>query len=76
MSDTPVKITVKNNGSLRVEGGTFEIYDAEGKMFSLAGRTAVSICRCGHSQKQPFCDGSHAACDFKSEVKAFDLPPK
>ena len=76
MSDSNVKITIKNNGPIRVEGGAFELCDAEGKVFALNGRTAVSICRCGHSQKQPFCDGSHGACEFKSEVKAFDLPPK
>ncbi len=22
-------------------------------------------CSCGHSQKQPFCDGSHAGTDFE-----------
>lgn len=76
MSDSKVKITIKNNGPIRVEGGAFELCDAEGKVFNLSGRAAVSICRCGHSQKQPFCDGSHSGCEFKSEVQAFDLPPK
>lgn len=76
MSDSKVIITIKNNGPLRVEGTGFEIRDAAGKAFDLGGRTAVSICRCGASKKQPFCDGSHGECQFKSEVTAYDLPPK
>jgi CDGSH-type Zn-finger protein len=76
MSDNKVIITIKNNGSIRVEGTNFEIRDAAGGVFNLNGREVVSICRCGASQKQPFCDGSHSACGFKSEVTAFELPPK
>jgi CDGSH-type Zn-finger protein len=76
MSDEKVIITVKNNGPLRVEGGAFEIRDAAGGVFHLGGRTAVSICRCGASKKQPFCDGSHGECKFDSQVTAYDLPPK
>lgn len=68
------KITVKNNGSLRIEGD-FVICDAEGNAFDLAGRTAISLCRCGHSQNKPFCDSSHKRVGFQSEVKAFALPP-
>lgn len=68
------KITVKNNGSLRIEGD-FCIVDAEGKEFGLAGRTAISLCRCGHSQNKPFCDASHKTAGFQSECKARDLPP-
>jgi CDGSH-type Zn-finger protein len=69
------KITVRNNGPYRIEGD-FTIYDQEGKAFGLAGRTAVSLCRCGHSENKPFCDGSHSRVGFKSEVKARELPPQ
>ena len=67
------KITVNNNGPLRVEGD-FEILDPTGKAFGLAGRTVVSLCRCGHSETKPFCDGSHKKVGFQSEVQARDLP--
>jgi CDGSH-type Zn-finger protein len=67
------KITVLNNGSLRVEGD-FEIVDQDGKTFGLAGRTKLSLCRCGQSAKKPFCDGSHKSCAFDSMVVAYDLP--
>ena len=32
------KITVKNNGSIRVEG-EFELFDIDGNKFDLSGRT-------------------------------------
>ena len=67
------KITVMNNGSLRVEGD-FEIVDQEGKTFGLAGRTRLSLCRCGQSSNKPFCDGTHKTCGFSSQLVAFDLP--
>jgi CDGSH-type Zn-finger protein len=67
------KITVMHNGSLRVEGD-FEIVDQEGKAFGLAGRTRLSLCRCGQSSNKPFCDGTHKTCGFSSQVLAFDLP--
>jgi CDGSH-type Zn-finger protein len=68
------RITVMNNGSLRVEGD-FEIVDVEGRPFGLSGRTRVSLCRCGHSSNKPFCDSTHKTCGFDSVVVAFDLPP-
>ena len=67
------KITVNNNGSIRVEGD-FEIVDPEGKNFGLAGRTTVSLCRCGHSASKPFCDGSHKTQGFFDSVVARELP--
>jgi CDGSH-type Zn-finger protein len=68
------KIVPTNNGPLRVEGD-FEIVDPQGKAFGLGGRTAVSLCRCGHSANKPFCDGTHKTIGFQSEVQARDLPP-
>jgi CDGSH-type Zn-finger protein len=68
------KITVKNNGSLRIEG-EIEIYDDAGNKYDLAGRTVIGLCRCGQSNNKPFCDGSHARCGFESQVVATVLPP-
>jgi CDGSH-type Zn-finger protein len=68
------KIVVRDDGSLRVEGD-FEIVDQAGKPFGLGGRTAVSLCRCGHSATKPFCDGAHKRLNFQSVIEAHDLPP-
>jgi CDGSH-type Zn-finger protein len=68
------RITVNNNGPIRVEGD-FEIVDPEGRPFGLAGRTIISLCRCGHSANKPFCDGSHKTSGFVDAVAARDLPP-
>ena len=70
---TATKIIVNSNGSYRVEGD-FEIVDPEGKPFGLAGRTAIGLCRCGHSANKPFCDGSHKANGFVDAVVARELP--
>ena len=68
------KLTVFNNGSVRVEGD-FEILDQDGKPFGLAGRTRISLCRCGQSKTKPFCDGSHKGTGLESAIRAFDLEP-
>ena len=67
-------ITIRNNGSIRVEGD-FTLLDQDGKAFDLAGRTTISLCRCGQSSNKPFCDSSHKACAFDSIVVARTLPP-
>jgi CDGSH-type Zn-finger protein len=68
------RITVRDNGSLRIEGD-FEIVDQEGRPFGLAGRSKVGLCRCGRSERKPFCDGTHKTCGFTSQVVAYDLEP-
>jgi CDGSH-type Zn-finger protein len=70
----PAKITPLNNGPLRIEG-EFEIVDPAGAAFGLGGRTAISLCRCGHSENKPFCDGSHRRVGFSHQVAARELPP-
>ena len=68
------KITVNDNGSLRIEGD-FEIVDKTGARYDLAGRETISVCRCGLSKNKPFCDGSHKN-HFEHNAVAFALPPK
>jgi CDGSH-type Zn-finger protein len=68
------KITINNNGSIKIEG-EFTIHDQEGKAFDLAGRSTIGLCRCGHSQNKPFCDGSHRTSGFESLCPARELPP-
>jgi CDGSH-type Zn-finger protein len=67
------KVTVLNNGPLRIEGD-FEIVDVQGRPYGLAGRKAITLCRCGQSQNKPFCDASHKQCAFESQCEARDLP--
>lgn len=72
MSD--VKVTVRNDGPLRIEGN-ITLVDQNGDAFGLGGRTTIGLCRCGHSKNKPFCDGSHAGVGFNSVCPARDLPP-
>ncbi|HEY2325813.1 MAG TPA: CDGSH iron-sulfur domain-containing protein [Thermoanaerobaculia bacterium] len=71
-----MKITVQKNGPLRIEGDDILIQDPEQAAYGLAGRTVVSLCRCGHSNNKPFCDGSHNHHGFQDDPHARELPPK
>jgi CDGSH-type Zn-finger protein len=70
----PAKITINPNGPIRVEG-EFTITDADGNAFGLGGRSVIGLCRCGHSENKPFCDGAHRHQGFQSLCPARDLPP-
>lgn len=72
MSD---EITVNDNGPLRVTGENIVLKDGKGNVYVLAGRTTISLCRCGQSGNKPFCDGSHNKTGFQSVVAATTLPP-
>ncbi len=72
--DEPVTVVCNPNGPLRVTGNII-IKDGQGKEFGLGGRTTISLCRCGHAQNKPFCDGSHGRNGFQSVVEARELPP-
>jgi CDGSH-type Zn-finger protein len=67
------KVTVFNNAPLVLEG-EFTIHDQSGAEYGLAGRTKISLCRCGLSENKPFCDGKHKGA-FASECAARELPP-
>ncbi len=55
MNDT-TKVKVTPGGPLLIEGN-FNIKGVDGNMLSSADK--VYLCRCGKSEKKPFCDGSH-----------------
>lgn len=62
-----VKIRMRPNGPLVVEGA-FQLFDSRGAEFSVpADKPAIALCRCGHSNNRPFCDGSHRTCGFESD---------
>jgi CDGSH-type Zn-finger protein len=70
----PAKVNIADHGPIRIEG-EFTIVDAKGNTFGLGGRSIIGLCRCGHSENKPFCDGSHRKQGFQSECAARDLPP-
>ena len=69
-----LKMTVRNNGPLRIEGDGIALYDEAGRPWGLAGRSVLSLCRCGHSANKPFCDGAHNRHGFASACEAGELP--
>ena len=55
----------------RFVGLSLRITDHQGKEFPVpGGKRAVALCRCGHSQNRPFCDGSHKSCGFDAAETA------
>jgi CDGSH-type Zn-finger protein len=65
MSD-PLVIRCRESGPYVIEGPV-KIVDHLGNEFALpTGKDKVALCRCGHSQTKPFCDGSHRSCGFQA----------
>lgn len=65
-----ITVRCRLNGPLIVEGPV-KILDHQGNPFPLpTDKPSVALCRCGHSQRRPFCDGSHRQCGFKAEESA------
>ena len=60
------RVTCLKNGPYEITGD-LSITDANGKVVSQSGVATYHLCRCGGSQKKPFCDGTHAKIHFKSE---------
>ena len=54
-------ITVKNNAMYSIKGAV-TIFSRDG--LSKTTRTKAALCRCGHSDKKPFCDAKHKTCGF------------
>ncbi len=58
------KITPYRNGPYLVRGPV-AIVDQDGNTIETK-RRVVALCRCGHSQNRPFCDGTHKAIGFRA----------
>jgi CDGSH-type Zn-finger protein/uncharacterized Fe-S cluster protein YjdI len=61
--DGPLAIDPLTDGPLQVRGN-MEIISGTGRV--VARMESARLCRCGHSNTKPFCDGSHARVGFKS----------
>jgi CDGSH-type Zn-finger protein len=66
---TEVVITVRENGPYRVTGPV-RIVDIDGNEYDLAGKSKISLCRCGGSVTKPFCDGTHSKIGFAAAERA------
>lgn len=65
-----VTIRLRDDGPLVITGDVM-VVDADGNSFELPGeKPALALCRCGHSEHRPFCDGAHKRCGFKASDRA------
>ena len=74
MADVTIK--VRDSGPFLVEGPV-TVIDAEGNKFEIpAGKPSIALCRCGQSQRKPFCDGTHKTCGFVAAERAPKIEPQ
>ena len=59
------------NGPLMVRG-ELEVRDARGNLFKAGPR--FTLCRCGASNNQPFCDLSHRQMEFRDNPRVVSVP--
>lgn len=63
------------------ENGPYVLDLPEGTPFRLNGeemrleRAKLALCRCGHSTRKPFCDGSHKEKGFQAEAGELAVEP-
>ncbi len=58
-------IRCRENGPLVVPAKMVRVIDHLGNEFSLpTDKENLALCRCGHSQNKPFCDGAHKTVGF------------
>ena len=58
----PIVISV--SGKVRINvGGKEEVKETK----------VIALCRCGHSNNKPFCDGSHAKAGFEAEEGEIEI---
>lgn len=67
MGEDAVTIQPSKNGPYLVRGGV-RLINSEGREIPVPGKASVvALCRCGHSNNKPFCDGSHQKVGFQAD---------
>jgi CDGSH-type Zn-finger protein len=70
----PIVIRARENGPLLVQVPV-KIIDHLGNEFPIApGKDVIALCRCGHSNNKPFCDGSHKQFGFVAPAAPVPAP--
>jgi CDGSH-type Zn-finger protein len=62
-------IKVRLNGPYLVDGDDVTLIDWNGNPYEIPKRP-FAMCRCGHSTKKPFCDGTHSKIGFQAAEAA------
>ena len=64
-----IQVQVRDDGPYLIRGSDIEVLDADGNALPYEGN-AVALCRCGHSDNKPFCDGTHRPAGFENSPRA------
>lgn len=73
MSDD-VTVSVSKNGPYTIKGPV-TLVGPDGEEWSdIPDGTNLALCRCGKSEKKPFCDGTHNKTDFEAEDGPTEQP--
>ena len=64
-----VTISVRRNGSYKIEGDEVRLVDWNGHEYPI-DRRPIALCRCGASTSKPFCDGTHSKVGFQAAEAA------
>ncbi len=62
-------IKVRLNGPYLVDGDDVRLIDWNLQEYEIPKRP-FALCRCGHSARKPFCDGTHARIGFQASEAA------
>lgn len=71
-------ITIRNNGPLFIsaeDAEKLQLTDHTGALIPLPAGKGISLCRCGASQRKPFCDASHRTIGFDGTLASSSLAP-
>lgn len=63
---TDVNVTPSEDGPYLVAG---PVHLTDGDSREIPHPDQMALCRCGHSNNKPFCDGTHATIDFNGTLK-------